>query len=55
MPLAAVSGESKLTILDADKIDKNPLLINDRMANRLYLLEKDGKVLYEWPLGKQFL
>jgi hypothetical protein len=42
-------------VIDKEKMDKNPLLINDLIANRLYIMEKDGNILYEWNLAKQLL
>ena len=38
-----------------EKIDNNPLLINDLLSNRVYLMNKKGEVLYEWPLGSRKL
>jgi hypothetical protein len=47
--------EVKIEPIQPDKIDKNPLLINDLIANRLYLMKKDGIILYQWNLGKRML
>jgi hypothetical protein len=47
--------EVKNTMILEEKVDKNPLLINDLIANRLYLMEKSGNILYEWNLGMKKL
>ncbi|MDC6387224.1 aryl-sulfate sulfotransferase [Maribacter sp. PR1] len=31
------------------------VLINDAAANRVYLINKNGKTIYEWPLGEERL
>lgn len=36
--------------LNPEKIDDNYILVNDAGANRVYLINKDGKLLYEWTL-----
>jgi hypothetical protein len=38
-----------------DRIDNNPLLINDLQYHRVFLMTKTGKVLHEWPLGDKKL
>ncbi len=35
-------------ILNSAKIDDNYILVNDAGANRVYLMNKEAKLLYEW-------
>lgn len=40
----------QVEILNADKVDDNYILVNDAKANRVYLMNKQAKLLYEWTL-----
>lgn len=42
------------TILNSEKMDKNPLLINN-LSNRVYLMDKSGKELHVWDFGEEKL
>ncbi len=35
--------------------DSSPILINNLIENRVYLMNKTGEILYEWPLDKKKL
>ncbi len=37
-------------IFNADKVDDNLILVNDAAANRVYLMSKEARLLYEWEL-----
>lgn len=38
-------------ILNSDKIDDNYILVNDAAANRVYLMNKEARLLHEWSLS----
>lgn len=40
----------QVELLNPDKIDDNYILVNDAGANRVYLMNKQAKLLYEWTL-----
>lgn len=40
-----------IEILNIDKIDNNFILVNDAGANRVYIMNKDAKLLYEWSFS----
>ncbi len=37
-------------VLNADKVDDNYILVNDASANRVYLMNKEARLLHEWTL-----
>jgi Arylsulfotransferase (ASST) len=49
------NGEVENISYSPEKIDINPILINDLQFNRVFLMTKTGEVLYEWPLGDKKL
>lgn len=38
-------------VLNADKVDNNYILVNDAAANRVYLMDKEARLLHEWSLS----
>lgn len=44
----AKAGET--TIFIKNLVDLSPLLVNDAVNNRVYLMDKDSKILHEWEL-----
>lgn len=44
----AKAGET--TIFIENLVDLSPLLVNDAVNNRVYLMDKDSKILHEWEL-----
>ena len=42
--------EGVVEVLNADKIDDNYILVNDAAANRVFLMNKEARLLHEWPL-----
>ena len=41
----------KVDFLNPEKVDGNYILVNDAKANRVYLMNKEAKLLYEWSLS----
>jgi len=37
-------------VFNADKVDDNYILVNDASANRVYLMDKEARLLHEWSL-----
>lgn len=42
--------EGIVEIFSADKIDSNYILVNEAAANRVFLIDKEARLLHEWPL-----
>jgi len=40
-----------IEVFDEPKIDDNYILVNDAKANRVYLMNKEAKLIYEWSLS----
>lgn len=40
----------QVELLNPDKVDDNYILVNDAGANRVYIINKEAKLLYEWTL-----
>ena len=45
------SSESPVEFLNRALVDDNYILINNAASNRVYLINKQGETLYEWPLN----
>ncbi len=45
------SSEITVEFLNASLVDDNYILINNAGSNRVYLINKQGETLYEWPLN----
>ena len=43
------------TVYNREKLDPNPILMNDLHLNRVYLMLKNGDILHEWNLGDKKL
>lgn len=43
------------TAYNPARIDQNPILINDIQYNKVFLMNKSGEVLHDWPLGEKKL
>ena len=42
--------EGSVEVFNANKVDENYILVNDAAANRVYLMDKEARLLYEWTL-----
>jgi hypothetical protein len=42
--------EGIVEIFSPDKIDSNYILVNEAAANRVFLMDKEARLLHEWPL-----
>lgn len=42
--------EGKVQVLNSDKVDDNYILINNAGTNRVYLIDKEARLLHEWKL-----
>ncbi len=42
--------EGVVEVFNADKVDDNYILVNDAGANRVYLMDKEARLLHEWSL-----
>ena len=42
--------EGIVEVFNADKVDDNYILVNEAGANRVYLMNKEARLLYEWTL-----
>lgn len=42
--------EGTVEVLDTDKIDGNYILVNDAASNRVFLMDKEARLLHEWTL-----
>jgi len=42
--------EGVVEVFNADKVDDNYILVNDAAANRVYLMDKEARLLHEWTL-----
>ncbi len=42
--------EGVVAVFNADKVDDNYILVNDAAANRVYLMDKEARLLHEWTL-----
>lgn len=41
----------QVEFLNREKVDNNYILVNDAKANRVYLMNKEAKLLYEWSFS----
>ncbi len=39
------------TFYDKNLVEDHYILVNDAMSNRVYLMDKNADIVYEWPLG----
>lgn len=47
-----VEGEmGTATYFDKSLVEDHYILVNDAMSNRVYLMDKNADIVYEWPLG----
>ena len=44
--------EGFVEVFNADKVDDNYILVNDAAANRVYLMDKEARLLHEWGPNK---
>ena len=42
--------EGTVELLDESKVDNNYILVNDAKSNRVFLMDKQARLLYEWEL-----
>jgi hypothetical protein len=42
--------EGVVEVFSPDKIDSNYILVNEAAANRVFLMDKEARLLHEWPL-----
>tara|TARA_R110001606_G_scaffold24662_1_gene81294 strand:+ start:561 stop:1901 length:1341 start_codon:yes stop_codon:yes gene_type:complete len=47
-PVENFTPEGQIEIFNQEKLDDNYILVNDAGANRVYLMNKEAKLLYEW-------
>lgn len=40
-----------VTYFDKNRVEDHYILVNDAMSNRVYLMDKNANIVYEWPLG----
>ena len=43
--------EGIVEVLNADKVDPNYILVNNAGSNRVYLMDKEARLLHEWKLS----
>lgn len=49
-----VEGEmGTVTFYNKELMEDHYILVNDAMDNRVYLMDKNGDLVYEWPLGER--
>lgn len=47
--------ETEVSQYNIDRIDPNPILINDIQYNKVFLMSKSGEILHDWPMGEKKL
>lgn len=50
LELPIIGETGKVLVYEKDKVDQGYILVNDAGDNRVYLMTKDAKIIYEWEL-----